>query len=342
MSKKTTIVIVIIFCLIFWHDRAFAAKVSFFSDQISNQIIANAANHQIQFILSSDFGPDHTLVIYFENDFDLSDIDYSDIDLRVNDVNVNLAAIPGSGNGGAVGVVVVDQRVIFTQNNADTIANNSKIEILIGLNASFSTSGDQQIFNPLAAGTYKITIEGNSNNTGQLSVAILSSDNVFLQGEVEPELSLLLRNAADTGGYSGCALNSISLGEVKECQYRVAAETNAENGFLIYIKADGNLRAVGDAYIANVTEDTRVQSGVEGYGLAVSAGTGLTEMGDYNDDDSEIKSVDTLLLKSDTVYNYISGVLTTSSLITHRVAISPITASGQYSQKVIYTILANY
>jgi len=341
-QKRTIIAFLIIIFVLVWQNKIWAAQVSYFSDQVSNQIIDNASNHEMQFNLGADLAPDKTLEIYFEPDFDLSLIDYTDIDLLDDDVNLGLASAPGTGAGSDMGVAVSGQTITFTQNDTDTIGKNSEITILIGLNAVSQSAGDQQIYNPSIAGIYKITIGGTSNNSGQISVAILNSDSVFLQGEIEPELTLILRNSTDTGAFSSCALGTIILGEISTCSYRIAAETNAVRGFQVFIKADGNFRTSGGQNIANIAEDSQVQAGIEGYGIALSAGEGIEEMDNFNDNDSPISAIDALLLKTDSSYNYIQGSLTTSSLITHKVAIGELTAPGQYSQIIIFTILANY
>ncbi|MBN1325440.1 hypothetical protein JW977_00450 [Candidatus Falkowbacteria bacterium] len=342
MQKKKIIILIAIICFFLaGQSQLLAAQVSYFADQLSNQIIANASNHEIKFNLGADFGPDKTLEIYFEPDFDLSLIDYNDIDFLDDAVNVSLASLPGSGTGSDMGVAVSGQTITFTQNDTDTISVNSEITILIGLNAESQTIGDQQIYNPEIAGIYKITISGTSNNTGQISVAILNSDSIFLQGEIVPELTLILRNPTDTGAFSNCAFGTIILGEISMCSYRIAAKTNAERGFQVFVKTDGNFRS-SESYIANIDENNQVQAGVEGYGIALNSGTGIIEVGDYNDDDSQISTGDALLIKTNSSYNYIQGSLSTSSLVTHKVAISETTSPGQYSQAILYTILANY
>lgn len=341
-QKKIIISFLSIACILAWQNQLWAAQVSYFSDQVSNQIIANASNHELQFNLGADLTPDKTLEIYFESDFDLSLINYTDIDFKDDNVNLNLANIPGTGAGSNIGVVVSGQTITFTQNDTDTISKSSEIIILIGLNATSQSTGDQQIYNPEIAGIYKITLSGTSNNTGQISVAILNSDSVYLEGEIEPELTLILRNSTDTGVFSSCSFGTIMIGEVSTCSYRLAAETNATRGFQIFIRADGNFRTPTGAYIANIAEDSQVQAGIEGYGIALSAGTDIIEIGDYNDDDSQIPADDSLLIKTNLSYNYIQGSLSTSSLITHKAAISELTAPGQYSQAIIYTIFANY
>lgn len=345
MEKNTLSAIIITFCLIvllslFIHAVK-AGLVSNFSVQLRSQIISSAANQTIIFTTASNFGPDETLELYFESDFDLSLIDYSDIDFKDDGVNLNLGAIPGAGGGSNIGAAVSGQTITFTQNDADTVSAGSIVTITIGLNSDYQVQGDQRIYNPSLADDYKISISGSFGDMGTTSVVILESDTVALQAEITPEISFSIRNAADTDSANNCLLGTIASFGISQCSYRLAAETNAEQGFQIFIKADGNLRSQSN-YIADVSENSQVIPGQEAYGIAVSAATGIDEAGDFIDDDTPISTAETLLLSSDSVYNYIEGNLNTSSLITHKASVLSTTKPGIYSQQVVYSIIANY
>jgi hypothetical protein len=318
-----------------------AGLVSEFSDQLSSQVIASAANHTISFKNSSDFGPNKTLEIYFEQDFDLGLINYTDIDFLDDGANKNLAATPGSGVGSNIGASVSGQTITFTQNDTDTIAAGSIITIKIGLNADHQTEGDQQIYNPETAETYKISISGSFGDMGTISVQILESDMVGLKAKIEPELSFYTRNSDDSGIFSNCSLGIVSQSSVSECSFRLAAETNGVNGFQIWIRSDGNLRNGSDS-IANIAENTQVTAGIEGYGLALVAGNNIAEAGDFSDDDTPILSTNELLISTNSVYNYIQGNLATSSAVTLKASVSSQTAAGGYSQFLYLSILGNY
>ena len=318
-----------------------AGLVSNFSDQLNGQIIASAANHTIMFKTSSDFGPNQTLELYFEQDFDLSLIDYTDIDFKANEVDFNLGSSPGAGSGSNLGVSVSGQAITFTQNDTDTVVAGSNLTIAIGLNADYQIQGDKQIYNPTAAGTYRISLSGSFGDMGTISLAVLNSDSVALSASVTPELSFAIRNAGDSDYSNACSLGTIASFGVSECSYRLAAETNASQGWQIYIKADNNFRN-SQNYIANIGEGAEVTEGQEGYGIAILAGTNIIKEGDFNTDDTPIPSQETLLLRTNSVYNYKQGETSTSSLIIHRVAVSALTKAGIYNQHITYSIIANY
>jgi len=231
--------------------------------------------------------------------------------------------------------------ITFTQNDTDTIASGSDITIAIGQNADHQVQGSDQIYNPTTADTYKISISGNFGDLGTISVQILETDSVALEATVTPELSFSLRNAADNNSPEACSLGAPDTDDVNTCQYRLAVETNAQEGFSVFIRSDGDLRNTFDS-ISNIVEGWTISAGTEGYGIAVTAGTGIDEQGIFDSDDSPISATDSLLIKTDSVYNYTQGDLDTSSLITHKIAISEETPAGFYSQIIIYTIIGNY
>jgi len=318
-----------------------AGIVSSFSDELSSHLISSAANHTIVFDISSGFGPDETLELFFESDFDLSSIDYTDIDFIDDDTDLNLGPTAGTGSGGNIGVSVSSQTITFTQNDTDTIAAGSTITVAIGLNSDYQTIGDQQIYNPSVAGTYKVSLSGTFGDMGTVSIPILNSDSVALQANIVPELSFSIRNESDTAVSNECSLGTINSLGISQCSYRLAAETNAISGFQIYISVDGNFRNQS-SFIANISENSQIAQGEEGYGLAIQGATGLLEQGDFTDDDTPIPSTETLLIKSNSVYNYTQGDTTTSSLITHKASVDSTTPAGVYAQTITYTILGNY
>lgn len=333
------VLVVILSYLVFHVVKA--GLVSSFSDQLSTQVIATAANHTISFTTGSNFGPGEILELYFESDFDLSRVDYTDIDFMDDSVDLNLGASPGTGSGSNIGVAVSGQTISFTQNDTDIVLAGSKITIAIGLNADYQVTGDKQIYNPTIAGSYNISLAGDFGDLGVLAVQIVTSDSVVLEAEIAPELSFALRNSDDTATFNECNLGSITYFGISQCQYRLAAQTNAVRGFEIYVKVDGNLRNSYDE-IANISENNLVIQGEEGHGIGVQAGAGISEQGDFTDDDTPLSTSDQLLIKTDSVYNYIQGNLASSSLITHKASVSPETEAGVYSQVIYYTILANY
>lgn len=341
---KIIIIWLVLFLTLFTRP-VIAGQVSNFSVEISSQLIASAANYTVAFTTSSAFSPAETLAIVFAPGFDLTDIDYTDIDLQKivssSPINLNLGASPGSGVGSNIGVNISNQKIVFTQNDTDTISTGTQIIIKIGLLAEHQIQGDNQIYNPANAATYNINLGGNFGDLGSLAIQILETDTVMLLGSVTPELNFKLRNSDDTADGAPCFLGMLVANSISQCSFRLVAETNLASGFQIWFNSDGALRGP-QGELSPVTEDTQVIPGIESSGLSLTAASNLIEEGIFNDDDSPIPTVSTLLLSSNFVYNYIQGDLSTSSLLTLKVAVSSLTKPGAYGQILTFSILGNY
>ncbi|MCX6740245.1 MAG: hypothetical protein NTZ49_03390 [Candidatus Parcubacteria bacterium] len=344
MKKKHQHNIIILVCILlsaFLFHQANAGLVSNFSDQLSRLAISTSSNHTLNFTISSDFSAGKTLELYFESGFDLSDIDYTDIDFKDDGENKNLGETPGNGVGSNIGISVSGQTIIFIQNDTDSISASSVITILIGLNANHQLLGTMQMINPDLGGIYKISLAGNFGDMGTISVQILSTDGVGLNASIEPAMSFSIRNSEDSENFSGCSFNNPSISSVSECSFRLAAETNVSSGFQVWLRSDGDLRNINGT-IAKVIEDQEITAGNEAFGLALQSGTGINEAGDFTDDETPVSSTDSLLIYTNSVYNYIQGELSTTSIITLKLAISHTTKAGHYSQAFIFTLLPNY
>jgi len=237
-----------------------------------------------------------------------------------------------SPSGSTWGVNVSGQVITFTS-GTDTITAGYCVQILIGTNAWWQSSGNTQIINGDADDDDTISIAGTFGDTGTLMVDILGEgeNQVIVTATVEPSFTFTISS-------NTCALGTLTTGSVSTCSYTLAVGTNADNGAKITIQAisDGtnaylNKDGAPGTYIDNIAEDSTVTAGTEGYGIKVEAGSGWTEEGDFNDDDTPIPSSVTDILST-------TGPIesTDTSTITHRAAISTTTESGTYSQTVQY------
>ena len=341
--KKFNLIIVLLLFLLSYllYHQVIAGLVTNYSVQMSSHLISSAADQTISFNIWSDFGPGDTLILYYQPDFDLSTITYEDVDLETSSGDLSLASTPGLGAGSPVGVSINNQTITFTQNDTNTIAASSFLTVKIGLNATFGVEGQNQSYNPSVAGSYVINIGGTFGDLGSIAVPILESDAVSLSGDIEQTLNFSLRNDSDTEPFTGCRFGSISSISLNTCAYRLAVETNAAHGFSVYIGTDGAYRS-SNYEISNIAEDSQIVAGTEAYGLAITAGTDITEAGDFTDDDTPLSTDEHLLIMTNFSYNYKEGILSSSSLITHKVAVSPSTPAGQYGQLVYYKVFANF
>lgn len=166
-------------------------------------------------------------------------------------------------------------------------------------------------------------------------------EDINVSATIDPFIEFAIRNTDDNAYTSTCAFGTLSTISVSTCAYRLAAGTNATNGFTVSVYADGGFVS-GSDQIDDITENSTVTAGTENYGIAVTAATGLTEEGDFNDDDTPVPTTTVAIISDTGPFAYTEGDTTTSSLITHRAAIDALTPAGTYTQVVTYTATANF
>ncbi len=305
-----------------------AAALTSISDTMSRLKAGTASNHSIQFTTPSGADENETITVTFSADFTMGSVDYTDIEVK--DDGVSLTDAANCLGTEKAGIAVAGQVVTITicAGDGGAIAPNSVVTILIGTNAS---GGDAQITNGPADDDDTVSIAGTFGDTGTIVVDIITDDQIVVTATVDPTFTFTISS-------NTCALGTLTTGSVSTCGYTLAVGTNANNGAVITIQAisDGtnaylNRDGAPDTYITDIPEDSLVTAGSEGYGIAVTAGSGWTEEGNFNDDDTPIPSIVTNILST-------SGPILSSvtSTITHRAAISALTEAGTYSQTVQY------
>lgn len=148
-----------------------AAKVSFFSDILTDNGVNSLSNHHLRFITPSGINPGETIVLIFDSHFDINSVDYTDIDLLDDGVNLNLDS---SASGATWGASFSGNTLTFTSGNG-SITPGSLVEIKIGLNSSYQSIGDRQIRNPATSGSFLISLGGTMADRGELAVAIFDN-----------------------------------------------------------------------------------------------------------------------------------------------------------------------
>ncbi len=209
------------------------------------------------------------------------------------------------------------------------------------------------------AGNYGIFVSS-PFDTGAFFYYVGDENDVQINATVDSVLSFVIRNTADSadqanvnGGAVGpnlCDLGNLSAAGVQTCSYRLKVATNASGGYVVTLATDGSLRK-GTDFIANVTENTLVTSGTEGYGIEFNGGaaTGgtVTESGDFADDDTPIATalavgINTSLYSVDGPNNPTGTDTTNTALVTHRAESDAGTPAGQYIQLATYTVAPSY
>jgi hypothetical protein len=218
-----------------------------------------AANHTIRFTLPSGsvgLGNGETLTITFPDGFNLatSSVDYTDVDLLVGGSQQTLDTSP---SGATWGVSVSGQDLIFTAGSSGLSADDSVV-IYIGTNASSSETGDNQIINHAAAGSYKETITL-PDDTGYTRVVILDDVNVTATVDTVFDFTvsgfntsgIAVNGTSTTATTTSTAIpfGTLTAGHIVTAAQRLNVSTNAKNGFVVTVQQSGNLQSATGADI---------------------------------------------------------------------------------------------
>lgn len=318
------------------------------SDTLSRIEYNTAANHTIEFVTPTgvDQSTD-TIVLAFDDSTDaynLTGVTYQDIDLAIdNDGNCDgpwtdktLGSTAGSGIWG-VNVNTTSDQITFTApTNATTgeITAGHCVQIEVGTNATWGSTGTKQIINP-ASGMYITAISGTFGDTGRFAVSIVADDQIDITAQVDPTLTVVISS-------NSCPLGILSANYIETCTYSVTVSTNASNGYVSTILADGLLRNATDN-IDNVADGT-VNKGQEEYGISTSkVGQPILQSLTCTDHDTGTSQpASPLLTTAQQFANAIEPISTDTTSLCHKASISGATPAGSYSQVATIVVTANF
>jgi hypothetical protein len=184
-------------------------------------------------------------------------------------------------------------------------------------------------------GTYFIVT---SNPTGQ----------ILITAEVVPTLTLTLSS-------NTCDLGTFDPAKIKTCNYNTQVSTNGADGYVAFIRSDGQLRS-GSNNIADVSGST-ISTGSEGYGVSTteSEAVAISKINDanidglYNQDDCTAMNDNTISANasvidtSDKSFAKSLGPVSFDTVyLCHAAAISAVTPAGSYSQQDTITVVSNF
>jgi len=212
---------------------------------------------------------------------------------------------------------------------------------------------DGLVINPLNI-SVAILSSGTYVDYGAILYYLGGGNDVLVTATVPSTLSFAIVSSTALGvPKNDCALGSLTTGAVSPCNYSLKISTNASGGFTSTIDADKQLSTPEYATITDIAEDGTVTLGVESYGIAVTgatvggrnSGTGLfdqplVENGDFADDDTPVPTSPTAFISY--TDGFWSSTTQSTTLVTHKAAISPVTPAGFYSQTVTYTVTGSF
>lgn len=281
LARTMTIALVIV-AFGFQGTPAFAASLTSLSDNMSRLKTGVASNHTIQFITPTGVGAGQTITLTFSSDFTgVSSIVFGDVDLATAATcsgfsDKTLAASP-SGTTWGVGA---SGSVVTITSGTDTIAATNCIQIEIGTNATFGTTGTHQITNGATDDDDTVSIAGTFGDTGTISVDIITDDQVQVTATVSPSITFSIsQTAIDFGSLSASAAQFATAGagsggnsSSATIAHNLIAGTNATSGYVIYLL--GATLTSGANTITAPAGPSASTVGSEQFGLHIADGGG--------------------------------------------------------------------
>lgn len=257
---------------------AYAAAITSASDTLSSQKVSTLANHDIQFTSPTGVASGQTIIITFPADFSIAAaLDFTDIDVLDDAVNVTLAAAP---SGATWGAVRTSATVITLTNGTTAVAVASVIRIKIGTNAVSQTTGVRQITNTTTGGNKAIAISGTFTDTGNITVNILTDDQVAVTATVDQSLTFTINDIAvgfgSLSASAACFASPAPACSATEIEaHTLIVGTNASNGYTMTVQG-ATLTAGAFTITAIGGTNTTSSLGTEQFGLRITAtgGTG--------------------------------------------------------------------
>ncbi len=215
LNYTKTISCLFVFFFVWFSVAGGAATPTSVSDTISTSVPGAGANHTVKFTVTNVIPASGKIIVTPQaGAFSIPvGLDYTDIDFLNDGANQTLSASPGSGSGSAIGVSIItgaSSSITFILNNADVIAAGSAVTIKIGANAAFGEVGNQQIQNPVTAGSYKINIKTYNNSytlidQADAMVAIVAPVDVSAQRSAPLVTPPVTPPSGEGGGEAGVA-----------------------------------------------------------------------------------------------------------------------------------------
>lgn len=232
-----------------------AANVTFYSDVLSTSQPSVASDHTITFTTPTGVANGGTITIDFsDGPFVVGSVDYTDIDVATTSGEFDLAANCAGSEMASAAFAGTMLTITMCATDGGLISPLGTTTISIGLNAA---GGNAQLVNP-TVGSKQIPITAGASDTGETRVAIVNTVTVTASVDTQFEFSVdgvqgnQTVNGTTTGGTTTATL--IPFGQLTANVASTAAQdlsvtTNARNGFVVTVVADGQLDSTNGADI---------------------------------------------------------------------------------------------
>jgi hypothetical protein len=331
--------------------EAMAASLTNLSDTITN-LTANpgVANHTIVFTTPSGVPAGGVITLTFDNGTSIpAGFGYPDVDLEDNGVQMTLSNSPGT----AIWAVVRSSSTMITFTNGTVaVPATHVITILIGTNATYGSTGSYQITNG-GVGTTTLRIAGSAgfNDTGVMSMAIVSNDVVAVSAQVLSTLSfslsanaiyfgILKSSGSSCWALSGSDPGNVTCPQTTEAEaFNMTAATNGTSGYTVSVQ--GPTLTSGANTIFPLPASTAPVVGTEQFGIRLNATGGTGTVSSPYDTAGQYAYTATASTPA-TVASAPSSTLTTTYSVRYMANISPTTKAGSYTANHTYVITGNF
>lgn len=334
-------------------ELAVAAALTTLSDTQSSVKVNTLSDHTIQFVTPTGVAAGTNIAITFPAGFTLGQLSFSDVDLATSTsatcsgfADATLAA---SQSGLTWGVATSSQTLTITSGTA-VIPANRCIQIEIGSNATFGTTGVSRITNPASPNSYQISIAGTFGDTGTITANIITDDTVSVTATVQQSLTFTISTSTiyfgnlSSGAAKFASSTNTSGDTVDNIAHTLAVSTNAPSGYNITLRgqtltslqnASNTINAIGSSAASSTP-------GTEQFGIraTVSGGTGAAVDPTFSQATSygyDATATTSAILATG------SGSTNTSTYSLRYVAnIAAITEAGTYAANMVYVATANF
>jgi hypothetical protein len=244
-----------------WIPNSEAAALTSVSDTLSDSDTGGTvSNHTIVFSNPTAIAETETIVVSFAAEFNLS-TSTATLGLEDFDFATTSDYVLGYACGAGVNVSVATntpttQDITFTvcAGEGGAIPAGGTTTIQIGTNATSSGTGNNQIINPVEAGSYAITLGGSMTDSGGTLVAII--DDVVVTASVDTTFVFTINgmpagyqvNGSPTTTATSTTATALPFGSItpgpsgsRTLAQNLTVTTNAANGFVVTVSTDGDL-----------------------------------------------------------------------------------------------------
>lgn len=337
--SKLLLVMLILAANGFGPKKAFAATITSYSDTLTRLAQNVPANHEIFFVTPTGVASTQTVILTFTGftSASVNAILFSDLDFASGSTNVCSSAtyteqtlVASGATSSQWNAAAATAAITFTSGGTSaTVTANKCIRIRIGTNAVSGTTGVNQIANPVSAATAaSIAVTGTFTDVGNLSVDIITNDQVTVTATVDPTITFAISQTSVTFGTlssgtgrwatNGGGANAAAATDptASNTAHTLIVSTNAASGYVITYNAPLLTSGGNTIAAATITGDSDGAPGTAQFALCGKATAGSPTV------------VSGYVCGTNSDYNFATS--TTTTLASHNAPASSDTVSVAY------------